>query len=141
MHKLFIPGETRFAEVNTEQFNGLKYATYILDFDWNYLFVNDYVSKNLGARGRDLVGKNMWSAFTELAKEPAFMRMKTDIEKGIPVNFNTNSPLTGQRLNIVGYPLKDCFFFYASQLPKKEDLMHELRMELEKEKAERTAAH
>ncbi len=132
MEKLNIPQNARFSELDLEAFRDLKYSVYVIDHNWNYLFVNDYVERNLGDRGKDLVGKNMWQSFVELASDPAFLRMKMEIEKGLPVNFITNSPITSQRLNIVGYPLADCYLFYTSQLPKKEDLMHELRSVMEK---------
>ena len=132
MQKLNIPTQARFSELELNQFNSLKFAVYFLDKDWNYLFVNDYVQAMLGSDAESLVGKNMWTQFAELANDPAYIRMKTDTEKGAPVNFITTSPITGQRLNIVGYPLQDCYFFYTSQLPRKEDLMNELRETLEK---------
>jgi hypothetical protein len=132
MQKLNIPKDTSFAELPFETFNQLKFALYVLDSGWNYLFVNDYATSNLRMSSGELVGVNMWTRFRELATDPAFVRMKNDIEKGIAVNFVTTSPINGQRLNIVGYSLKDCHFFYASQLPNKEDLLNELRSALEK---------
>jgi len=132
MQKLDIPQNARFEELKLEEFNALKYAVYVIDDRWNYLFINDYAASNLGARGNDLVGKNIWSQFEELRTDPAFIRMKSDIEKGLPVNITTTSPITNHRLNIVGYPLQDCYFFYASRLPKKDELLNELRTVLEK---------
>lgn len=134
MQKLFVPEQSSFAELDLEQFKSLRYSVCILDFNWKYLYVNNFVSESLGDRGKELAGKNIWDYFPELATDPAFLRMKNDIEKGAVVNFNTTSPITNQRLNVVGYPLKDCYFFYASQLPNKEDLMNELRSVLDKEK-------
>ena len=132
MQKLNIPSQTRFSELELEQFNSFKFAVYILDTHWNYLFVNNHVQHYLGKRGESLVGKNMWQHFTELTNDPLFNKMKYDTENGSSVNFITTSPITGQRLNVVGYPLEDCYFFYASQLPNKEALMNELRESMEK---------
>lgn len=134
MHKLHIQESTSFAELDLEYFQQLKFALYVLDHDWNYLFINDMVKKNVGSRADDLVGKNMWECFPELAGDPTYLKMKADTEKGLAVNFTTTSPVTGFRLNVVGYALKDCYLFYASLLPKKEDLLNELRLQLEKEK-------
>jgi hypothetical protein len=103
-----------------------------LDRNWNYLYVNDYVQRNLGKRGESLIGKNMWDNFSELSQDTSFMKLKADTEKGLAVNITTTSPLSGQRLNIIGHPLKDCYFFCASQLPKKDELMNELRSVMDK---------
>lgn len=132
MQKLDIPQNARFEDLKLEEFNSLKYAVYVINDQWNYLFVNDHAKRNLGERGSDLIGKNMWTQFEELGSDPAFVRMRAEIEKGMPVNITTNSPINDQRLNIVGYPLQDCYFFYASQLPKKDELLNELRSSLAK---------
>ena len=131
MQKLIVPSLAKFSELDTEQFNSLKFSVYVMDFNWNYLFVNDHVKQNLADRGANLTGKNMWQHFGELAADPSFVLMKNEVERGAQVNFITTSPINGQRLNIVGYPLTDCYFFYASQLPKKDELLNELRAELE----------
>jgi PAS domain-containing protein len=132
MQKLEIPQNSRFIDLKLDEFNSLKYAVYVINDQWDYLFVNDYARRNLGERGNDLVGKNMWKQFEELESDPAFARMRAEIEKGLPINITTTSPISNQRLNIVGYPLQDCYFFYASQLPKKDELLNELRSTLSK---------
>lgn len=132
MQKLDISPASKFSELDVKELNKQKFSVYVIDPQWNYLFVNNYVKQNLEDRGADLVGKNMWHNFKELAMDPAFLRMKADIENGKKINFITNSPINNQRLNIIGYPLSDCYFFYASKLPRKDELMSELRAELEK---------
>lgn len=121
---------TTFAELPLETFNGFNYGVYVLDKNWNYLFVNDFVVSNLGERGHDLMGKNMWSNFKELAANPDFMKMKENSERGDSSNFITVSPLTRQRMNISGQPLKDCYYFSASVLPTKEEIISDLRRQL-----------
>jgi hypothetical protein len=68
--------------------------------------------------------------FPPLAKDSSFIKMKTDMEKGVISNFTAMSPVTGKRLHIVGYRLEDCYYFSASILPDKDDLMNELRSQL-----------
>jgi hypothetical protein len=127
MHKFPITGYKIFSELPLDEFNTLKFSVYIIDFNWNYLFVNDFVKKNLGKRADGIVGKNMWEEFKELAHDSAFRSLKANMDRRIPSNFITTSPLTGQRLNVVGYPLDDCFFFSSSILPDKDVLIAELR--------------
>ncbi len=134
MHKFPIASYTKFSELPLDQFQKLKFSVYIIDFAWNYIFVNDYVKNNLGERGRDLVGKNMWVEFKELAADPNFILLRKNMEKRIATNMVAISPVNGKRLNITGYALEDCYYFSASVLPDKDDLIHELRNELNKKK-------
>jgi hypothetical protein len=132
MHKFSIVKYKKFSELPFHEFDNLKFSVYIIDFQWNYLFVNDFVRKNLGARGEGLVRSNMWTAFPELAKDSVFMLLKSNMEKGITTNLVTTSPLNGKRLNISGYVLDDCYYFSSSILPDKDDLLNEIRNELKR---------
>lgn len=118
---------SQFLQLPLEELNCLKYSVYVIDFNWNYLFVNDFVKQNLGPKGENLIGKNMWDEFRELTSDPTFILMRKNTERGLATNIITTSPVTGQKLNIIGYPLKDCYLFTSSILPKKEDLLDELR--------------
>lgn len=130
MNKLDFSGTTTFEELPLAHFDEMKFSVYVLNPEWKYLFVNKFVKENLGSRSYDILGKNMWATFPELAADPSFIQLKTNMEKGLISSFITISPLTSQRLNITGHPLKDCYFFTSSILPKKEDLINELRQSL-----------
>jgi len=134
MHKFPITDYKKFSELPLEKFNTLKFSVYILDFNWDYLFVNDFVKSNLGDRANNLIGKNMWMEFNELTTHPSFQTLKRNTERGITSNLIAVSPVNGKRLNITGYPLEDCYYFSASILPDKDDLIDELRNELGKRK-------
>jgi hypothetical protein len=133
MYKLNFSDYSSFSDLPLEEFNEAKFSIYVLDFQWRYLFVNDFVRHNLKVRGEDLIGKNMWKMFGELAMDSAFLQMKMNTEKGWSTNLITTSPLTSQRLNIVGQPMSDCYLFSASILPNKDELLNELRKYLPKE--------
>lgn len=130
MLKFDVTRYKRFEELPLIKFNEFNYCVYVISTEWNYLFVNDFSVKNLGERGIGLVGQNMWSHFTELSSHPGFLQMKQDTERGLSTDFTTISPLTNQRLNIVGQPLSDCYYFTASILPNKEDVISDLRRQL-----------
>lgn len=132
MHKFPIIDYKKFADLPLDRLNNLKFSVYILDFNWNYLFVNEYAKNNLGGRARDLIGKNMWEEFKELSADPSFAILKKNSERGITTNMIVTSPVTRQRLNITGYPLEDCYYFTSSILPDKDNLIDELRNELGK---------
>jgi hypothetical protein len=134
MHKFPITSYKKCSELPLDQFQKLKFLVYIIDFNWNYLFVNDAVKANLGERGNNLIGKNMWEEFEELTVDPAFNQMRQKMEQGLTVNMETISPINGKRLSITGYRLEDCYYFAASILPDKDDLIHELRSHLRRNK-------
>lgn len=134
MHKFPIYEYKAFYELPLDKFDTFKFSVYILDFQWNYLFINDFVKNNLGERANDLIGKSMWLTFPELASDPVFAQIREKMERRIAVNVETNSPLTSKRLHITGYALEDCYFFTSSILPDKEELLNEIRMQLSKRK-------
>ena len=80
MHKFPIYQYKFFSELPFDRFNTFRFSIYIIDFDWNYLFVNDFVKANLGKRAENLIGKNMWTQFTELANDPHFIQLKDKMD-------------------------------------------------------------
>jgi hypothetical protein len=135
MHKFPISEYRTFSELPLEKFNSFKFSVYIIDFNWNYLFVNDFAKNLLGERGQDLIGKNMWMQFKELEVDPSFKLLRKNAENGITTNLTVTSPVLGKRLNVTGYSLEDCYYFSASILPDKDNLIDELRNELGKRKS------
>jgi hypothetical protein len=132
MNKFPINNYSKFSEVPLSILEELKFSIYLLDFDWNYLFVNQFVKMNLGERGENLIGQNMWKTFPELTSDTAFAQLKKNMENGIVTLLETASPINSQRLKITGYRLEDCYYFTATILPSKIDLIKELRHELYK---------
>jgi hypothetical protein len=134
MHKFPITEFKKFSELPLDKFNTLKFSVYIIDFNWNYLFVNEFAKNHLGERGIDLIGKNMWEQFKELQADPSFKELKKNTENGITTNITLTSPVHGKRQNVTGYALEDCYYFSTSILPDKDNLIDELRSELSKKK-------
>ena len=134
MHKFPITEYKKFSELLLDKFDTLKFSVYILDFEWNYLFVNAFAKALLGQRAEELVGKNVWEEFNELQHDPSFKELRTKMDKGITTNIIVVSPIFGHRQNITGYALEDCFYFSSSILPDKENLIEELRQQLLKKK-------
>lgn len=134
MHKFPITEYKKFCELPLDRFDTFKFSVYIIDLNWNYLFVNEFAKTNLGNRGLDLIGKNMWEQFKELRDDPSFKELKKNAENGVTTNIIVTSPVHGKRLNITGYTLEDCYYFSSSILPDKANLIDELRNELGKKK-------
>ncbi len=132
MHKFPIYEYRKFEELPLDKLNALKFSVYLLDFNWNYMFINDFVKSNIKERANDLIGKNIWEEFPELLHDTPFAMMREKMERKIPYNFETTSPVTRQRLSITSFPLEDCYYFTASILPDKQELLNEIRNELRK---------
>lgn len=134
---IFNVEETKaYADLSLGHLNSLHISVYVLTKDWNYIFVNDAVSKNIGQKPSEFIGRNLWTKFPELAMDAAFTQLKTNSEKGINTNIITTSPITGKRLNIKGFVLDDCYLFTSTMLPLKDELLNELRAAIGKHRWE-----
>ena len=83
MDKFNIANYGEYSELPFDLFNQFNFSIYVIDRNWNYLFVNDFVGKNLGEKGADLIGKNMWEQFPELALDPSFSLLQKKYRKRI----------------------------------------------------------
>lgn len=132
MHKFPIFNYSRFDELPFAQLDEQKFSVYIVDFNWNYMFVNAFACNMLYKNLEDLRGKNMWEAYSELQNDANFAQMRRNTEENIVSNITTVSPVTGERINIASHPLQDCYYFSVSILPKKDSLLNELREQLKR---------
>ena len=64
--------------------------------------------------------------------EPEFKMFIQKVREGQVANVTTVSAISRKRVSVTGYPLEDCYYFAVSILPDKEDLMRELRSQLNK---------
>lgn len=132
MHKFPIANYQRFAQLPLQEFNRLNFSVYVLDFDWKYLFINQCAASRLEINPAELIGQNIWERFPQLMTDINFQKLRQNLENNIAVNFRTVSPLTLLRLNISGIRLEDCYYCTSSVIPNREDLLTELRNELQK---------
>src|SRR4051812_36828343 len=117
MLQKFLHNIKQYKDIPVDKLKKLSFSVYIIDKNWNYLFVNDFVPLNLGLN-ENLEGKNMWQRFPALLADEAFIKLKLNSEAGISSKITLTSPLTSQRINIVSYILDDCFVFYSVILPR-----------------------
>ena len=130
MSKLDVSRYANFSELPLHEFHNLNFSVYVLDHNWNYLYVNKFVHQNLGLPEGSLHGLNMWERFPALAKDHYFVQLRNKMQQKLPVNIVTTSPLNSKRLSITGQALTDCYLFSASILPDKLELLNELRSSL-----------
>lgn len=130
MQRFNLGAYKKVSDLPLAELDTVRFSVYVLDKDWNYLFVNRFVTDNLNIREDALSGRNMWEEFPQLAAHPSFQQLRSNCEKGLPIEFVTTSPLNMQRLKVIGKPLKDGYVFFSSILPTKEDVLSDLRNEL-----------
>ena len=96
------------------------------------MFANQYA---IGLLGTDPTGKNIrdvWKERPEVNFEPLYNLMKESVKKRVPMEVKSRSPLTKRAIEILGQPLKDCYYFSINEVPDKETLMQELKSLLKK---------
>lgn len=121
-----------FETLPLEELQPRKFSIYIIDYAWNYLFANQYA---IGLLGTDPTGKNIrdvWKERPEVNFEPLYNLMKESVKKRVPMEVKSRSPLTKRAIEILGQPLKDCYYFSINEVPDKETLMQELKSLLKK---------
>ena len=124
----------RYSELPLEVMDTLRYSVYIIDYSWIYLFLNKNCREVLGEEVASWIGKSALDVF----KDPKFKTIFDSIAHGVNTksfcNATVYSPLRGGQVNIKGHPLEDCYFLSALALPSKDDLLDELRQELNRRK-------
>jgi PAS domain-containing protein len=121
-----------FSELPLNQYKTADSRIYILDSDGVILFVNQTVTSQLNLSADQFMGKSIWEIFPSLALDPDFQLLRRNVENNRFGQIITTSPVTGTRVSIVGYALKDCYFFSASMLMNKSDLINDLKRSLGK---------
>jgi hypothetical protein len=113
----------------------LPFCVYIVDYNWTYLFVNKISTNFFGKEIQNLVGKNAQQVFGQEKFQTIFENIHDALKRKTICDTTIYSPLRGKQVKVKGYPLDDCYYFYTVTLPSKEELMDELRRELNKRKA------
>lgn len=125
-----INNYSSYSELPLQEFKKARFSIYVMDKEWNYLFANEFSAQNQAKDASFFFGKNIWTLFPELARDLAFIQLKQNCEHGLETHLTTTSPLNGQRLKIASRPLKDCYLFFSSVMPSKDDLLNGLKNEL-----------
>jgi hypothetical protein len=122
-----------FKSLPLQEFEKQRYSIFVIDYDWNYLYANAYVSERL--KGISIVNRNVrqiWQDHKHLNFQPLYNMVKNPVANHQPLSLKTHSPITNNSIEISGYPLDDCYFFTVSELPEKNSLLSELKSTLKK---------
>lgn len=119
-----------YREIPLAALNELSFSVYIVDYQWKYLFVNKESKKVFGEFAETLIGKSALDVFSDARFKLIFDKIKRGVEKKMSINETIYSPLRGKQIVIKGYPLEDCYYFATTVLPAKDEVLGELREEL-----------
>lgn len=123
-----------YRELPLSELSTLPYSVYIVDYDWRYLFINDNAKKILGSLGEELIGRSALEVFKDPLFNDVFEKLTYNLEKKLPLDVTTYSPLRTSQTRIKGYPLNDCYVFCSVPMPATADVLKELRDELNKKR-------
>jgi hypothetical protein len=133
VHKFPIYNYKRCSELPYDDFDNFKFAIYIIDLDWNYLFANKFVFELHKLERSKLIGSNIGGSLQDKMQiDSQFKSFIKMVREGNSANITTISTISNKRVNVTGYPLEDCYYFAVTILPDKDDLMNELRTQLKK---------
>jgi hypothetical protein len=121
-----------YLDLPLAELNRLRYPVYIVDYQWHFLFINDNAKKLLGALAEETVGRSAPKIFKDPVFLEVFDKLSNHLDKKLPLEVATCSPLRTSQTRVKGYPLDDCYMFCSIPMPAKADIMNELRAELKK---------
>lgn len=125
----------RYVDLPLDIINNLPISVHIIDYNWTYLYINKNSLKVLGDSAEHLIGKNALEVFKDSRFKTIFERIQKDVVDKKACNTIIYSPLGGGQISIKGYPLEDCYYFSLLILPSKDELLEELRKELNRYKS------
>ncbi len=123
-----------YDELPLEDVDALPFCVYIIDYNWTYLFINKAAERVFGEKVQNLAGQNALQVFQHEQFKSIFKSIEKGVRNKVPCDETIYSPLRGKQVKVKGYPLCDCYYFYSVTLPAKEELLDELRQELNKRK-------
>jgi hypothetical protein len=123
VHRFPIYNYNRYSELPFGEFDIQKFAIYIVDKEWNYLFANKFVFDLHMLDRTDLIGNNVWEILQgQMQLDSQFKQFINTIKSGASSSVVTLSPMSNKRVSVIGYPLQDCFYFAVTILPDEQEL-------------------
>ena len=123
-----VPINACLADLPAGELNKRRYSIYVIDYNWTYLFANDYAKTRLG--GVSIEGKNIeqiWKELPHLNFQPIYDLLRDSVASKSPITVRSTSPLTNKTIDIRGLAMSECYYFSVVELPDKDSLISELK--------------
>src|SRR5690606_2626855 len=88
----------------SELLTGLEERFYILDDEFNFVYVNEVAEKSWGMKREDLIGQNMVDVFPQLQDTELLGEHLKVANEGTSSRIETMSVLTGTKVEVSIYP-------------------------------------
>jgi PAS domain S-box-containing protein len=91
------------AKIN-EILNSIQEDFYVLDRDWNYIYVSTVYVSRIGKKAEDFLGRNFWQLFPNYIGTDFEKNLRTVMEKREIFRFEFKGPYTGRWYNMSIFP-------------------------------------
>ncbi|AFV03327.1 Signal transduction histidine kinase nitrogen specific-like protein [Dehalobacter sp. DCA] len=85
---------------------GIGDGFFALDREWCFTYVNKEMRKYIGQENVDLIGRNIWDVYKQLADAPSHANMKQALAEQVSMHWEEYSPPENQYFQYHAYPFK-----------------------------------
>ncbi len=111
--------ERTMASRLTTTLEGISDAFFLLDHNWNFVFVNSRAAKTLGGGCDDLVGKNVWQEFPKIVGTVAEHSYRSAVAEQQTTNFEWFYPASQTWFEFHVYPTDEGLGVYFQDITQK----------------------
>ncbi|MFD1736441.1 PAS domain S-box protein [Bacillus salitolerans] len=90
--------------MNTNFTDDLRDALFVLDNNWNFIYINQAGEELLSRKKADLIGKLVWDEFEETVDSTFFHQYHRAVNEGITVEFEEYYPPLNEWFDVRAYP-------------------------------------
>jgi PAS domain S-box-containing protein len=91
----------------TDILESISDASFAVDVDWRFTYVNSVAEELWGRPREELLGKNLWEEFPQAAGSKYYRRLKRAMEEGVTTEFETLSSDLGAWVAGRAYPSQE----------------------------------
>ena len=111
--------ERTMASRLTTTLEGISDAFFLLDHDWNFVFVNSRAAKTLGDGRGDLVGKSVWQEFPQILGTVAEQSYRSAVAEQRTTRFEWFYPASQAWFEFCVYPTDEGLGIYFQDITQK----------------------
>jgi PAS domain S-box-containing protein len=124
-----------FAEDMLSSFNTIMNAPdafVAIDYDLNFLFVNQLAEKFYKSESADLLGKNIQTVFPSEMEFGPFKNVIKNVSERKSFELTYQSPFVKDWVQLIGRPFENYYTFTYRTIDYRENLKDELRLEMKR---------